>query len=94
MYAASASFIPREVMAGVPMRTPLVMKGDVVSKGMVFLLAVMCALIQKGLELLARHVLLSQIDSMRWLSVPPETRRTPFCVKRSAIAAALLTICC
>jgi hypothetical protein len=39
----SASFIPREVTAGVPMRSPLVTNGLLVSFGMVFLLTVIAA---------------------------------------------------
>ena len=39
----SASFMPREVTAGVPTRMPLAWKGLRVSSGTVFLLVVMCA---------------------------------------------------
>ena len=40
---ASSSLKPRVVMAGVPMRTPLVTMGFSGSLGMAFLLMVMCA---------------------------------------------------
>ncbi len=43
MTAISASFMPRVVRAGVPMRMPLVTKGLWVSNGMLFLLTVMPA---------------------------------------------------
>jgi len=44
MVSISFSFIPRVVTAGVPMRTPLVTKGERVSKGTVFRLTVIRAL--------------------------------------------------
>ena len=43
MISISGSFMPRVVKAGVPMRMPLVVRGDRWSKGMAFLLTVMPA---------------------------------------------------
>ena len=87
----SASFIPREVEAGEPKRTPLPRCGGCSSKGMAFLLAVMFA--RSSSSCMSRPVtpMLITSASIRWLSVPPETRRTPPAASVSARALAFFT---
>ena len=73
----SSSTMPRVVRAGVPMRMPEVMVGGVVSNGMPFLFTVMPALPRVAWASLPVIFLLRRSTSMRWLSVPPETRSKP-----------------
>ena len=86
--------MPRVVTAGVPMRTPLVTNGERVSKGTVFLFTVMCAWSSVSCATLPVSSVLRRSSSMRWLSVPPETRRKPCVCSAAASALALRTICC
>ena len=69
----SGSLIPRVVTAGVPIRMPLVTKGDWVSFGTVFLFTVIPAASSAFSATLPVTSLLRRSTSMRWLSVPPET---------------------
>ena len=94
MVAISGCFIPWVVTDGVPMRTPLVTKGDRGSSGMVFLLSVMPAWSSTAWASLpvSSASKVRRSTSMRWLSVPPETSRKPSPARPSASAAALATI--
>ena len=90
---ASSSFMPRVVMAGVPTRRPEVTKGFWVSKGMAFLLAVMCtssSIFSSSLPVTPVSVM---FNSTRWFSVPPATIFTPSLANSSALAEACLTRC-
>ena len=72
----SASFIPRVVRAGVPIRMPEVTKGDSSSAGIMFLFTVMSTLPRVSsavFPVILREAFTSR--SKRWLSVPPEIRR-------------------
>ena len=60
--SASSSLKPRVVIAGVPMRMPLVTVGFCGSFGMAFLLTVMCARPEHGLGVLAGDALRAQVD--------------------------------
>ena len=73
----SGSRMPRVVTAGVPMRMPLVTIGGFVSNGIVFLLTVMPALSSAASATLPVRPFEVTSTSIRWLSVPPETRRKP-----------------
>ncbi len=88
----SASFIPRVVRAGVPRRMPEATIGEFVSKGIVFLLAVMPALSRAFSATLPVMPFANTSTSMRWLSVPPETSRQPSPWRAAARAAAFFTI--
>ena len=85
--------MPRVVTAGVPIRMPLVTNGDCVSLGTVFLLTVIPALSSDCSASLPVSDLLRRSTSMRWLSVPPETRRKPSFIRPSARTAAFFTTC-
>ena len=88
----SASFRPRLVTAGVPMRIPLVTKGDSGSLGMVFLLTVMYTSSSRCSSSLPVMPVSLRSISIRWLSVPPDTSLSPREVSPSASALAFLTI--
>ena len=91
--AISASFMPRVVSAGVPMRTPEVTIGFSGSKGIMFLLTVIAAFPRTASATLPVSFFGRRSTSMRWLSVPPETSRRPRECSASASAFALATIC-
>src|SRR5215216_6782724 len=82
--------IPRVVSAGVPRRTPEATKGLLVSKGMVFLLAVMPAASSafSATFPVTPFPPMKTSTRTRWLSVPPETRRKPCSCNSSASAFA------
>ena len=63
--------MPREVTAGVPMRTPLVTNGERGSNGTVFLLTVMRARSSVSSATLPVSSLPRRSIIIRWLSVPP-----------------------
>ena len=88
----SASFMPLDVTAGVPNLKPLVMNGDCLSNGIAFLLAVMCARSSKASTSLPVLPVSDKSTSMRWLSVPPETRRMPLSTSSLDSFFALRTI--
>jgi len=93
MNRISGSFMRREVTAGVPMRRPLVTKGLRVSLGMVFLFTVMPA--QPRAFSASRPVIPLSERSMRrrWLSVPPDTSRSPPSMRTWARSLQFFTIC-
>jgi hypothetical protein len=92
----SASAMPAVVTAGVPMRRPLVVYGGRGSLGTVFSFSEMPARSSRFRAFLpdssASNVRRS--TSMRWLSVPPETKRKPCSASAWAKAAALRRTCC
>ncbi len=88
----SSSLKPRVVAAGVPRRIPLVTNGLAGSKGMVFLLQVIPTASSRCSASLPVRFLLRTSTRIRWLSVPPETRRNPSATRPSAKAFAFLTI--
>ena len=69
--------MPRVVSAGVPTRMPLVTIGFSGSKGIMFLLTVIPALPSASSATLPVSPTERTSTSSRWLSVPPETRRSP-----------------
>ncbi len=69
--------MPRVVSAGVPMRMPEATIGELVSKGIVFLLTVIPALSSVFSATLPVMPLAKTSTSIRWLSVPPLTSRQP-----------------
>ena len=85
----SSSLRPRVVTAGVPTRTPEVTKGFSGSLGMAFLLTVMCTSSRRFSISLPVMCMGRRSTSMRWLSVPPETRSKPSATRASARALAL-----
>ena len=90
----SGSFMPCVVTDGVPIRRPEVTNGDLGSSGTVFLLSVMPAsssAFWASLPVSSSSNVRRSI-SIRWFSVPPETRRKPRSPSASASAAALATI--
>src|SRR6185295_195842 len=89
----SASRIPRVVTAGVPMRMPLATMGGFLSNGMAFLLTVMPALPSAASATLPVMPFENTSTSIKWLSVPPLTRRKPAPVNAAASAFAFATIC-
>ena len=89
----SSSFIPLDVTAGVPILTPLVTNGLAVSKGTVFLLTVIPTSSSMCSASLPVTSLFLKSMSIRWLSVPPETRLKPSSMRASERALAFLTTC-
>ncbi len=83
--------MPWVVTAGVPMRSPLVMYGGRGSSGTVFSLRLMPARSSARRAFLPDRSAskLRRSTSIRWLSVPPETRRRPWPASAAASAAAL-----
>ena len=73
----SASFIPRVVSAGVPMRTPDGSSGLRGSNGIMFLFTVIPAASRACSAALPVTPFAVTSTSIRWLSVPPETMREP-----------------
>ena len=61
-------------MAAAPMRIPEVTKGDLSSKGTMFLLAVISALTKASSASFPVMFLLRRSINIKWLSVPPEIR--------------------
>jgi hypothetical protein len=88
----SGSLIPQVVTAGVPGRMPLVTNGDWVSFGTVFLFSVMPAASSAFSATFPVTFLLRRSISIRWLSVPPDTRLKPYSMSALARACALRTI--
>ena len=91
--AISASFIPRVVSAGVPMRMPEVTIGFSGSKAIMFLLTVIAAFPSAASATLPVSFFGRRSTSIRWVSVPPETSRSPPRCSASASALAFATIC-
>ena len=89
----SFSAMPRVVMAGVPMRTPLATIGGFWSNGMAFLFTVMAALPSAASATLPVRPFENTSTSIRWLSVPPLTMRKPPAASAPASRAALATTC-
>ena len=85
--------MPRVVTAGVPMRMPLATIGGFWSKGIVFLLTVMPALPSAASATLPVRPFENTSTSIRWLSVPPLTRRKPPAADDRGQRVALATIC-
>ena len=86
--------MPRVVTAGVPRRMPLATIGGFWSKGIAFLLTVMPALPSAASATLPVMPFENTSTSIRWLSVPPLTRRKPAAGERRGQArCALATIC-
>ena len=90
----SAGPIPRVVSAGVPRRKPLVTNGFSGSPGIMFLLVVMPALPSAVSATLPVSFLGRRSQSMRCVSVPPATRRSPPSRSPWASACALSRIRC
>ena len=84
--------MPRVVTAGVPMRMPLATIGGLRSKGMAFLLTVMPALPSAASATLPVMPFENTSTSIKWLSVPPLTRRNPAFISELASRFALATI--
>ena len=80
---------PRVVRAGVPMRMPLGSIGLRLSNGIRFLLTVIPARPRAASAILPVRPLEVMSIRIRWLSVPPETRRKPARVISSARTLAL-----
>ncbi len=93
MTSISGSRMPRVVTAGVPIRIPLATIGGLRSKGMAFLLTVMPALPSAASAALPVMPFENTSTSIRWLSVPPLTRRNPAADSDPASRLALATIC-
>ena len=69
--------MPRVVTAGVPMRMPEATMGEFWSNGIAFLLTVMPARPSAASATLPVMPFENTSTSIRWLSVPPQTRRNP-----------------
>src|SRR5687768_3035550 len=89
----SRSPMPRVVTAGVPMRMPLAVIGGLGSNGMAFLFTVMPALPSAASAALPVRPRENTSTSIRWLSVPPLTRRNPPPTSTDASRFAFATIC-
>ena len=89
MRAISGSFMPCVVTAGVPMRTPLVTKGDRGSSGIVFLLSVMPARSSTSCAILpvssASNV---RVDEQQVVVGASRTKRKPSAASAAARACA------
>ena len=85
--------MPRVVTAGVPMRMPLAVIGGFGSNGMAFLLTVMPALPSAASAAFPVRPRENTSTSIRWLSVPPLTRRNPPATSTDDSRLALTTIC-
>ena len=84
--------MPREVSAGVPTRTPEVVIGFSGSHGIMFLFTVIPAFPSASSATLPVSFFGRRSTSMRWLSVPPETSRSPALFSPSASTSAFSTI--
>src|SRR5581483_7517705 len=89
----SFSFMPRVVMAGVPMRIPEGLNGGAGSYGMLFLLIVIPASSSKSAASAPPIFLFRKSMSNKWLSVPPLNKVNPYLVSSCASALAFFTIC-
>ena len=94
IWSISASPMPRVVTAGVPSRMPLATIGGFLSKGIAFLLTVMCALPSAASATLPVMPFENTSISIRWLSVPPLTTRKPCVAMADASRLALATTRC
>ncbi len=90
---ASASLKPRVVIAGEPSRMPLVTNGFSGSFGIAFLLTVMCAQPSAASASLPVMFLARRSTRNMWLSVRPETMRSPREMSVCAISCALASTC-
>jgi hypothetical protein len=93
MRSISASFIPRVVTAGVPMRMPEAIAGLFGSYGIVFLFTVMPTTSSAFSATFPVSPSGRTSTSMRWLSVPPDTRRSPAFASEAASVRAFTRIC-
>jgi len=93
-FSASGLRKPRVVIAGEPMRTPLVTIGFSGSFGMAFLFTVMCARPSAASASLPFTFFGLRSTRNRWLSVPPETMRSPRLVSVAAMVFAFASTCC
>ena len=84
--------MPRVVRAGVPTRTPEVVIGFSGSHGIMFLFTVMPAFPSASSAIFPVSFFGRRSTSMRWLSVPPETRRRPAPFSPSASTCAFSTM--
>ena len=73
--AISSLLIPRVVIAGVPIRIPLVIKGLRLSKGIMFLLTVIPAFSSAFSADFPVTFLFVKSIKITWVSVPPEINR-------------------
>jgi hypothetical protein len=89
----SGSRMPLVVTAGVPILIPLATIGGLRSKGMAFLLTVMPALPSAASATLPVMPFENTSTSIKWLSVPPLTRRNPAPDSTLASLLAFATIC-
>ena len=81
--------MPRVVTAAVPMRMPEATIGGLASYGMVFLLTVIAARVERLLGDSCRSGRATPTSiRKRWLSVPPETMRKPSAGERRGEARA------
>ena len=90
---ASASSKPLRVIAGVPMRRPLVTKGERGSLGTEFLLTVMKALPKAASASLPVMSLSIKSNKNKWLSVPFETTLYARSCNTAHMAFAFLSTC-
>src|SRR5207249_4334075 len=93
MRSISASFIPRVVTAGVPMRMPDAIPGFWGSYGMVFLFTVIPTASSAFSACLPVRFSGRTSTSIRWLSVPPDTMRRPAFASDAASVRAFTRIC-
>src|SRR5438876_1045405 len=89
----SASRMPRVVTAGVPMRMPDAIAGLFGSYGIVFLFTVIPTASSAFSATLPVRPSGRTSTSMRWLSVPPDTRRSPAFASDAARVRAFVRIC-
>ncbi len=90
----SSSLKPRDVIAGVPIRTPEVTNGFSGSNGIAFLFAVMCTSSNKASASLPVRFSERTSNNNRWLSVPPETVLIPSASSASPKTFAFVMTCC
>ena len=89
----SGSFMPRVVTSGVPTRTPLGLNFEASSKGIEFRLRVMPTVSAMSCTCLPVRFCGRRSMSIKWLSVPPLTRRMPRSSSRLDSAFAFTTTC-
>ena len=77
IFSVCSCFIPRGVIAAVPIRSPLGSNGGAGSLGMELQLVTMFALFSAFANFLPGIFLFLKSISIRWLSVPPETSLKP-----------------
>ena len=96
MRCIKSSFAPRVVMAAVPRRKPEVRNALRVSKGTMFLLAVMSAATNAFSAILpvSSGYLLRKSTNIEWLSVPSLMMVKPRSIRSADNVAALVFTCC